>query len=75
MIFFVPRPLHSQECNQVKLAMQRISTMVAVAWLSLGAASSLLANDAGWPRTVDDGKNQIVIYQPQPDSLGLSALQ
>lgn len=43
--------------------------------LVLGAVSPMLANDAGWPRVVNDGNNEIVVYQPQPDSLDGPTLQ
>src|ERR1700733_8819180 len=33
------------------------------------------SQDAGWPRIVNDGGTQVVIYQPQPDSLDGNTLQ
>ncbi len=33
------------------------------------------SQDLGWPRVVKDGKTQIVVYQPQPDSLDGVTLQ
>ncbi len=49
-------------------------TMFLIA-MSIGAACVARASDAGWPRVVNDGKNEIVVYQPQPDSLDGSTLQ
>src|SRR5580698_9339550 len=33
------------------------------------AAGTVWSQDPGWPRVVQQGKTQIVIYEPQPDSL------
>jgi hypothetical protein len=33
------------------------------------------AHDAGWPRTLNNGCREIVVYQPQPDSLQGTTLQ
>jgi hypothetical protein len=38
-------------------------------------ASITWGQDAGWPRVVKDGGTQIVVYQPQPDSLSGVTLQ
>jgi hypothetical protein len=46
-----------------------------VACLVCGGGNPLRAEDGGWPRSVTDGKTQIIVYQPQPDSLDGPTLQ
>ena len=41
------------------LIMSTVSLTAGVAW----------SQDAGWPRVVKDGRTEVVVYQPQPDSL------
>lgn len=41
------------------LIMSTVSLTAGVAW----------SQDAGWPRVVKDGQTEVVVFQPQPDSL------
>src|SRR5271170_2310621 len=41
------------------LIMTAVSLAASIAW----------SQDPGWPRVVEDGGTQVVVYQPQPDSL------
>jgi hypothetical protein len=54
----------------------RISPARLLILTAVYAATGLLhAQDAGWPRVVQDGGNEVVIYQPQPDSIDGVTLQ
>src|ERR1700722_4109935 len=48
-----------------RLILTTVSLMAGIAW----------GQDAGWPRVVKDGGTQVVVYQPQPDSLDGVTLQ
>jgi hypothetical protein len=54
--------------------MKRITPYLLVAAVSLTAGNAW-SQGQGWPRVVKDGKTQIVVYQPQPDSLDGVTLQ
>src|SRR5437868_9699240 len=47
------------------LAFTALSLIASIAW----------GQDAGWPRVVQDAQTEIVIYQPEPDSLDGITLQ
>lgn len=54
--------------------MKLLAYFFTLAAVSLTAASAW-GQDPGWPRVVKDGGTQIVVYQPQPDSLDGVTLQ
>jgi len=54
--------------------MPRMNCLVILASLCLTAAMAR-GQDAAWPRVVEDGSTEIVVYQPQPDSLAGVTLQ
>src|ERR1700722_8865154 len=57
----VPRVSRGDRMKLVarSLIMTAVSLAVSVAW----------SQDPGWPRVVRDGGTQVVVFQPQPDSL------
>jgi hypothetical protein len=54
--------------------MKRVSNFLILIGLSWTAGMAW-SQDGGWPRVVNDGRNEIVVYQPQPDSLDGITLQ
>ncbi|MGJ5814264.1 hypothetical protein [Paludibaculum fermentans] len=59
----------------MKFPRLRMSAAACLACLALAVAGPARANDAGWPRIVHDGSTEIIVYQPQPDSLDGVTLQ
>ena len=55
--------------------MRKMNLSVIFTGLCLAAALPSWGQDAGWPRVVKDGMTEIVVYQPQPDSLNGVTLQ